>query len=250
VGQVKKLVHSLLGKLGYRIVRIEEGPRPSEGLDPFFALLARMGFAPKHILDVGANRGLWTREAMKFFPEARYTLVEPQDDLKTHIQDLIEGGRKIEWINAGASDRAGTLAFTRAASDGSSTFVMTPEQARDGGLAQKAVAVKTLNEIAAAAGGDALPDMVKIDAEGLDLKVLAGASELLGKTDVFLVEAMVCAGYENSAARVIEFMAGAGYRLVDITDLNRSPRHGVLWVCELAFLRHGCALFDAANSYE
>jgi hypothetical protein len=30
-----------------------------------------------------------------------------------------------------------------------------------------------------------MPDMVKIDAEGLDLKVLAGGSNLLGKTEVF-----------------------------------------------------------------
>jgi len=211
-----------------------------------------MGFAPKHILDVGANRGLWTREAMKFFPEARYTLVEPQDDLKAHIQDLIEGGRKIEWINAGASDRAGTLALTIAASDGSSTFALTAEQARAGGLEQKVVAVKTLNEIAAAAGGG-LPEMVKIDAEGLDLKVLAGASELLGKTDVVLVEAVVCAtggSYENTAAKVIDFLTGAGYRLVDITDLNRSPKYSVLCLCELAFLRNGCGLFDSATSYE
>lgn len=247
---MKKLIHSSLRKLGYRIVRIEDGPRSSEGLEPFFALLKRFGFAPKHILDVGANRGLWTREAMKFFPEARYTLVEPQDYLKAHIQDLVEGGRKIQWIHAGASDRAGTMALTIAPSDGSSTFMMTEEQARSCGLQQIAVPVKTLNEIAASAGGDGLPDMVKIDAEGLDLRVLGGASKLLGKTDIFLVEAMVCAGYENSVAEVIKFMAGAGYRLVDITDLNRSPRHGVLWVCELAFLRKDSELFVGASSYE
>lgn len=246
---MKKLIHSSLRKLGYRIVRNEDGPRASEGLDPFLALLKRFGFAPKHILDIGANRGLWTREAMKFFPEARYTLVEPQDELKTHIADLIESGRKIEWINAGASDGSGTMPFTIARSDGSSTFVLTEEEARAGGLQQRAVAVKTVNEIVTLAGAG-VPELMKIDAEGLDLKVLAGASDLLGKTDVVLVEAMVCAGYENSAARVIAFMAEAGYRLVDITDLNRSPRHGVLWVCELAFLRNGCALLGGVTSYE
>ena len=43
--------------------------------------------------------------------------------------------------------------------------------------------------------------------------------------------------YENSVAEFVRFMAKAGYHLMDITDLNRSPKHGVLWLCELAFLR-------------
>lgn len=243
-------IQSVLGRLGYRIARIEDGPRANKGLDPFFALLKRFGFAPKHILDIGANRGLWTREAIKYFPEARYTLVEPQEGLKAHIQDLVDAGYKIQWINAGASDRTGTLLFTLNDRDDSSTFALTEEQARAAGFQQIHVPVKTANEIAAVAGGE-LPEVVKIDAEGLDLKVLAGASDLLGKTDVFLVEAVVCAwGYENTAERVIRFMAEAGYRLIDITDYNRSPRHGVLWVCEFAFLRNGSRLLEGAVSYE
>jgi FkbM family methyltransferase len=246
---VKSFIHWILRKLGYRLVRIEDGPRASEGLEPFFSLLERLRFAPKHIVDVGANRGLWTRTAIRHFPVAQYTLVEPQDDLKKHIQDLIDGGYKIQWINAGASGEAGILPFTLAPQDGSSTFALSEEEARKAGWAQTRVAVKTLNEIAAASGAP-WPDMVKIDAEGFDLRVLAGASELLGKTDIFLVEASVCCGYENSVAAVVEFMARAGYGLMDITDLNRSPRHGVLWLCELAFLRKGSGLLEGVEEYE
>jgi FkbM family methyltransferase len=248
---VKKLVHFGLRKLGYRIVRIEDVPRPSEGLDPFLILLKRFGFAPKHILDIGANHGLWTREAIRFFPDARYTLVEPQDHLKTHIQDLLDLGCKIQWINAGASDRSGALPFTITKRDDSCSFAFTAEQARAAGFQQTTVPVRTANEIVVSVGGD-LPDMVKIDAEGLDLKVLAGASDLLGRVDIFLVEAVLRGGggYENSFPEVIAFMVNAGYRLVEITDLNRSPKHGVLWLCELAFLRNGSALFDTASSYE
>ncbi len=238
---MKRLIHWFFRVFGYRVVRINDGPKPSEGLDPFFALLQRLGFAPKHILDIGANRGLWTRTAIQHFPDARYTLVEPQDHLKSYIKDLLDRGYKIQWINAGAGDVSGSLPFTLAGRDDSSTFVLTEEQARQAGFPQTPVAIKTLNEIAAASGPPP-PDMVKIDAEGFDLRVLAGASDLLGKTDIFLVEACVCSAYENSAA--------AGYRLMDITDLNRSPRHGVLWLCELAFLRNGSHLLDAANSYE
>jgi len=44
------------------------------GLEHFFPLLRRLGFAPRHVVDVGANRGNWTRAAFKYFPNAVYSL--------------------------------------------------------------------------------------------------------------------------------------------------------------------------------
>jgi hypothetical protein len=52
------------------------------------------------------------------------------------------------------------------------------------------VPVTTLKQIVFSSSAP-VPDMVKIDAQGFDLKVLAGASDLFGKTDIFLVEALV-----------------------------------------------------------
>jgi FkbM family methyltransferase len=247
--RVKHLIQSVLGKFGFRVVRINDGPRPSEGLDPFFSLLQRLGFAPKHIADVGANRGNWTRTALQHFPDAHYTLVEPQDHLKSHIQDLLECGCKIEWIHAGVGDTSRTMPMSVARRDDSSTLILKDRHGQATGAQQTMVAVKTLNEIVATSGAG-LPEMVKIDAEGFDLKVLAGASGLLGKTEIFLVEAVVCGNYENSVAEVVKFMDGAGYRLMDVTDLNRSPRHGVLWLCELAFIRNASTLLNDVTSYE
>ena len=93
---MKRAIHSLFKLLGYRVVRIEDGdaggPRASERLGPLLAALRELGFAPRHIVDVGANHGLWTREAITFFPDAHYTLVEPQDELKRDIQDLLGRG--------------------------------------------------------------------------------------------------------------------------------------------------------------
>jgi FkbM family methyltransferase len=246
---VKRLVQSVLAKFRFRLVRIDDGPRPSEGLDPFFSLLQRLGFAPKDIFDVGANRGNWTRTALKHFPGAHYTLVEPQDHLKSHIRDLLDRGCKIQWINAGAGDKSGTMPMSISSRDDSSTFVLTDRHGQTTGSQQTAVPIKTLNEIVSSSSAPP-PEMVKIDAEGFDLKVLAGASGLLGKTDIFLVEAVVCGNYENSVAEVVKFMTSAGYRLIDITDLNRSPRHGVLWLTELAFLRDGSPLLNNVTSYE
>jgi FkbM family methyltransferase len=250
---VKKLVQSTLKKFGLRLVRNDNlaqpsfPPAPYNGLDCFFAALKNLDFHPKHIVDIGANRGSWTRKALSYFPEAQYTLVEPQDHLKVHIQDLLDRGCKITWINAGAADKSGALPFAVSYRDDSSTFVTTQADAGDPRIS---VPVKTLNEIAAAASAP-LPEIVKIDAEGFDLKVLAGSSELLGKTDIFFVEVTVCClEYENTIARVVRTMDEAGYRVVDVTDINRSPKYGVLWLCELALLRKASPLLGAVTSYE
>ena len=216
----------------------------------FFTVLQRLEFDPKHVVDVGANEGLWTRQAIQFFPRARYTLIEPQDHLKQHIQDLIERGCQINWINAAVADRPGTLPFTISRRNDSSSLLPTAEQAEAAGHKRIQIEVKTLNEIVSFSGLP-MPEMVKIDAEGFDLKVLTGASDLVGKTDIFFLEAAVCArDIENTVALVIRRMDEAGYCLVDITDLNRSPKHGVLWLCELAFLRKESRLLDRVTSYE
>jgi FkbM family methyltransferase len=248
---MKHLIQSILRKFGVRIVRLQEIPGSSWGLDIFFSSVKRFGFSPKNIIDVGANHGNWTRAAIKYFPDAHYTLVEPQDHLRSSIQELLDRGYKIHWINAGASDRSGTMPMVLSARDDSSSFVLTDRYGQTTGSQQIVVPVKTLNEIVAS-NGASVPEMVKIDAEGFDLKVLTGASDLLGKTDIFLVEAVVCANanYENSAAEVFQFMTNAGYHLIDITDLNRSPKHGVLWLCEFAFLRNASPLLNAATAYE
>lgn len=239
---MKRVIQAALGKLGYRLSRVANVPK--DGLTCFFEAIQRAGFAPRHIVDVGANHGNWTRSAIRFFPDAQYTLVEPQDHLKVHVQDLIDGGYKVRWVNAAAGDKPGTVPFAIAPQDNSSSLVCSGDAAQ-----QVPMRVITLNELFASSDPPP-PDLIKIDAEGFDLKVLAGASNLLGKADVILAEAMVCGPYENRVLPLMQFMDGAGYRLIDITDLERSQKHGVLWLCELAFLRGGSPLLNKADSFE
>jgi len=246
---VKALIQSLLRPFGLRLSRLANVPGQDYGANVLFSTLKRFGFTPRHVLDIGANHGNWTRAALNYFPEAEYLLIEPQDHLKVCVQDLIDSGYKIRWINAGVADKSGTLRFYISDRDDSSTFLPREEQAQTRVASETMVEVKTLDSIVSAYNLPA-PDMVKIDAEGLDLKVLQGASSLIGKTDVFLLEAGVLCPFENSVARVISTMDKFGYRLVDITEMNRSPKHGVLWLTELVFLRTSSPLFASATSYE
>jgi FkbM family methyltransferase len=242
---VKTIVQSMLRPFGLRLARIRSAPRREFGADVLHSVLQRFGFSPKHIVDVGANHGNWTRMALEYFPGARYTLLEPQNELKVHIQDLLLAGHNIQWINAGAAEKSGTLPFHLSHRDDSSTFV------EDGNNSLQTIPkpVFSLDDLLVKYELP-IPEMVKIDAEGFDLKVLQGAKSLLGKTDVFMLEASVLCPYENSVAAAIQFMTEQGYHLIDITEINRSPKHKVLWLTELAFLRNGSSLLARADSYE
>jgi len=246
---VKALLQSLLRPFGLRLSRLRNERGPDYGASVFFATLRRFGFSPRLVLDIGANHGNWTRTALQYFPQAQYVLIEPQGQLQVHVQNLIDSGYKIRWISAGAADQSGVLPFFVSRRDDSSSFLPPDNQSRTGVVSETMVPVETLDTLLSKYDLP-VPDMVKIDAEGFDLKVLQGASSLIGKTDLFLLEAGVLCPFENSVARVVSTMAAFGYRLVDITELNRSPKHGILWLTELAFLRSSSPLFAAVTSYE
>jgi len=230
------ILQAFLGSLGLRLIRLRYDPV----LYSFFFILKERGFVPKHIIDVGANHGYWTRAAVKYFPEAYYTLVEPQDHLRTDVQDLLARNYRIHWIGAGAGDKVGTMPFNISHRDDSSSFIFA-------GTRQIKVPVTTLNEIVRTSDAP-FPDLVKIDAEGFDLRVLAGASELVGKTDIFLLEAAIGPQqhFENTLENVIQTMAHLGYTIFDIHDLNHGKGGGVLGSCEVAFLRNESHLLDGA----
>jgi len=241
----KRAVQGFLRAFGYKLVTLEAA-KPTWGLTQFFPLLKQFGFAPRHIWDVGANRGDWTRAALQYFPTADYTLIEPQDHLKEGIAREIRAGHRIRWVNAGAGSEPAVLPLYVSAKDQSSSF-LDYDRIKDDSVRKIDVPIRTLNEIRSSLSLP-VPEMLKIDAEGFDLRVLQGASEFLGRTEIILVEAAIAQlDFENSARNVINAMDGSGYRLVEITDLHRSPNQGVLWLSELAFLLKSSQLFKQAQ---
>jgi FkbM family methyltransferase len=242
---LKKILHPIIIKLGYttsqKIVYIKkEINEKNKLLEIFFTNIKEMGFVPQHIIDVGANHGTWTREAIKFFPDSYYTLIEPQSWLESSIRDLLDSNLKISFNPYGAGAKSGSFMFTLADRDDSCSFRFSEEEANIAGFQQIEIPIITLNEIVKQKKDFPFPDLVKIDAEGLDIEVLEGASELMGKTEIFLVEAAIFQKkFDNDLLKMVEFMKNKGYVLFDITDLNRPFNPQVLWLVELAFVKKG-----------
>ena len=223
-------------------------PAPSP-TDRLFATLGALGLSPRHMVDVGANHGNWSRAALAAFPQARLTLFEPQAKLADKHRDLAQNAR-VAIHYKGLGDFDGSAAFTFHPRDDSSSFVYSASEAAAQGMVQGEVAICRLDTVMAASGFG-MPDVVKIDAEGLDLKVLDGAPLTIAQAQVVLIEATVaCPEYPNTAAIIFQRMDALGYRLFDITDLNRSPQLGVLWLIEAAFVRKDTPLAAAATRYQ
>src|SRR5208283_4875055 len=94
------------------------------------------------------------------------------------------------------------------------------------------------------------PDIIKIDAEGLDLSVLKGCGSFFGSADVFFVEAAVMnKDIANDLLAVTQAMKQHGYRLFDFTDLNRTPKQGALWLVEAVFIKTDGQLDQTVAGY-
>lgn len=214
----------------------------------FFHCIKNLGFDPKHIVDVGANRGTWTRNALQYFPDAHYTMFEPQAYLSASFSDLLKNP-KIKFYAKGAGPCSGMMDLTTSERDDSFSFSFSKEEAQARGRTQVKAPVVALDEFLPTLSLPQ-PDLVKIDAEGWDLEVLQGAENTIGNAQVVLMEAAVMSkAFTNSVAKTTQAMGDRGFCVFDITDLNRTQKHNALWLIELAFVKQGGALDSKVNSY-
>lgn len=202
-----------------------------------FTNLKNKGFNPKLIVDIGANHGTWTRQTLNVFPDAEYILIEPQEWLEKSIEDL-KIKNKIKFFPLGLGNKIEVLDFKINQSDDSSSFKPMNNDIKGYEFIDSIpVQMKTLDSFLLDEKLP-IPNLIKIDAEGLDLEVLEGALSVLGKTEVILLEASVHQkSFPNSLIDVMKFMDDKGYELFDFTDLNRPFSDGLLWLLEVMFIK-------------
>lgn len=236
---VRQAINALLNPLDLHLQRA----RQSFEMDSLLARAAARGFRPNTVLDVGASDGVWSRQARRHFPEAKFLLFEPLAEHAAALASLHATHGFIS-IAAAAGASVGTVAFDVAGDlDGSSV-------AAPGAAHIRSVPVTTVAEAArqhAATG----PYCLKLDTHGYELPVLAGARELLPATELLIIEAYNfklndgCLRFPELCA----WLESRGFRCCDLADPMRRPGDGALWQMDLAFARAESPLF-ASNQYD
>lgn len=239
---LQKVFKPIAYKLGYTLREAQQKRvSKNELIHGFNSLLTSSGFSPELILDIGANRGTWSKEFISVFPNTRFILFEPQEWLfEENVIDQVDR-KRVTFEPKAVASKNGKMTFTlNGERDDSSSLSIPKVKATEKNWKQIVVDVVTIDSYLSL-NKLSIPELIKIDAEGNDLEVLTGAQRCFGITEVFLVEAAVVSPhFENNVLRITEFMEEKGYSLFEITDLNRPFKSRVLWLVELCFVKkHG-----------
>jgi len=83
------------------------------------------------------------------------------------------------------------------------------------------------------------PDLVKIDVQGFEAKVIAGGTVTLRQAKRIVIETSLCPIYEGQPLlpEILEILSGWGFQFVDFSDASRTWPNDCLWQADLWFKR-------------
>jgi FkbM family methyltransferase len=196
------------------------------------------------VIDVGAAEGKWTRRALRHFPDARYLLVEPLSERVPVLEALRTEISSVDFVTAAAGAEAGSVTFHVAEDLDGSGVCDRPE------ANTRAVPVTTLDgEVARLQLPP--PYFIKLDTHGFEIPILKGASAILAKTELLMIEAYNfkltegCLRFHELCAWLEE----RDFRSSDIIEPLRRPGDTMLWQMDLVFVRREHSAF-ARTTYQ
>lgn len=149
----------------------------------------RAAIAPyaNSFIDVGANVGDWIAGVIALKGNDAFSALafEPSQSAGARLRERFAGETRLRTIDAAAGDRITTMSFLEEPNAGKGS-TLAPGLGRIGGT-EHSVSVTTLDAVTSELGWPRA-DMVKIDAEGYDARVLRGARGLLERHSIGVVQ--------------------------------------------------------------
>jgi FkbM family methyltransferase len=186
------------------------------------------------LVDVGAFRGDFTAAALAAFPGSSALLFEPGPSKAAALRERYRGQAAVRVFEVALGDESGD-ALLHEQEDSATDSLLPANQAT--GETTRLVRVSRLDAVL---DDESAPpvDLIKIDTQGYDLRVLRGATETLARCHpALMVEGIFAPLYRGQASfdALLAFLTEAGYRLAGVHAIHTDPR-GLLAFADFLFL--------------
>lgn len=252
---LKRLIKESLHRVGYDITRLPQSisnpPHTFLEHEPFSDIIQLSGIHPvRTVFDVGANAGQTAATLAKDFPESTIYSFEPCPEAFDRLRSATKKLSNVLPFNLALGDQ--TLNATLFLNQDSATNSLLQNSASLAYYADNAEGVTPI-------GSTTVPvirldtfcsqkcidliDLLKIDTQGYELKVLEGAGRLLDfqRIRFIYLEVLFVSLYEQQTEfwDLCRKLASHGYRFVGLYGLVRDTK---------GFLKWSTALFMAEQS--
>jgi FkbM family methyltransferase len=217
---------------------------PSQGPANIHIVMRRRSLpSVQTVIDVGASDGRWSREMMRYYPAARYLLIEAQESAHGPVLrkfqaehqnvalEICAAGNRQSEINFDAGDPLGGQASPTAYPKNN---IVVPMETVDG-LVRK--------------HGLTGPFLLKLDTHGFEVPIFEGAVETLAKCAMLIVEAYnftLCPGCLRFH-ELCAYLEERGFRCVDVFDIMVRPRDQAFWQMDMVFIPASEPVFQVAE---
>jgi FkbM family methyltransferase len=196
------------------------------------------------VVDVGANRGDWTAAVLVAEPTVRVIAIEPNGKPFARLVGRFEGDSRVRIDPRAVSDAPGTVEFYVTGHPHNASLLKPRAETQvmygsaRGWQVKRSVEVEATT-LDALTDGDAVA-LIKIDVQGAESKVLAGARETLKRTSAVLLEVTFVSHYDGDSdfALLHRKMLEHGFTLVDLTKPFATAQHPALWA-DACYIKNG-----------
>jgi FkbM family methyltransferase len=179
------------------------------------------------VVDIGCNQGDFVFDIIKVRQNAIFYCFDINSDCGIALKSRFPQA-KVNFFNLGLSNESGESNFVSQSPYDRKAYLSPKDKKPSSGVLVKRVKVCTLDEIVSSLGISRI-DILKIDTEGHDYRVLLGAQESLKKTNVVYFEVMYRLLVEGSEPQdILELLKSNGFnffyrltRYLGLQPINR-----------------------------
>ena len=206
----------------------------SELTKDIFFILRKLNLEKPIFIDVGAYKGLWISKYLKKIPKIKAYMLEPHKPSFIQLKKKFGTFKNVSIFRYGLSDITGIKDVNVNIQTYTNSFLdLDPEASKSWKstkfehLYKESVQIYSLEDFAKNNNIEKI-NVLKLDVQGLEFKVLEGSKKLLkkGLIDVLVLEMIVAPTYKNQSkiSDIFQLLENNDYKLYGIYDIEKKPR--------------------------